>query len=296
MTQRRQAMTRVDGGTGHGGGTDVAKGGDALGRIGPLEVRLARSPDEIDAAQALRYRIFYEEMSAVADRRTLCSRRDSDRFDAICDHLVVLDHDTPNAQPDHSSAGIVGTYRLLCKDLTDERGLYTAGKFDLQPLFRRHPDLRFLEVGRSCILPPYRSRRTLELLWHGVWAYCRRHRIDVMLGCASLQGTDPDQHAMVLSFLHHNARGEGEWAVAPLPGQRVSMDRMPAGAVDQRAVMKALPPLLKGYLRLGAKIGDGAVVDAQFGTTVVLVVLPISLIAGRYIRHFGVEAERHAAG
>lgn len=276
---------------------------EPLGRMGSLEVRLARTAEEVDAAQALRYRVFYEEMSAVADQRTLARRRDSDGFDAVCDHLVVLDREAPRSDPDPSgSAGgqseIVATYRLLPKDAAESSdGLYTAGKFDLQPLFRCHQDMRFLEVGRSCVLEPYRRRRTVELLWHGIWAYCRRNRIDVMLGCASLQGTDPDQHAMALSFLHHNARGEGEWAATPVAGQGVRMDRLPAEQVDRRAAMSALPPLLKGYLRLGAKIGDGAVVDPQFGTTVVLVVLPIAGISARYMRHFGIDAEqRRAAG
>ncbi|WP_181701721.1 GNAT family N-acetyltransferase [Chthonobacter albigriseus] len=270
---------------------------ETLGRIGPLEVRLARSAGEVRQAQALRYRVFYEEMAAVADPATLVSRRDRDAFDRICDHLLVLDHDAPEpSRFGRPRPRIVGTYRLLRQDVAEAHGgFYTAGEFDIATLLARHRGARFLELGRSCVLKPYRNKRTVELLWHGIWSYVLQHGMDVMIGCASLEGTDPDRLALPLSFLHHHARAPEPWRVGALPERRVEMDRLPRDAVDAKAALHALPPLIKGYLRVGASVGDGAVVDRQFGTTDVLIVLPVSAIAARYVNYYGTDASRHAA-
>ncbi len=264
-----------------------------LGRIGALEVRLAVSPREVKRAQKLRYKVFYEEMSAIPDIQTQMSRRDRDAFDAICDHLLVIDHDTITKT---GEAAIVGTYRLLRQDVAQRySGFYSANEFDVAPLIERHGGLRFLELGRSCVLRPYRTKRTVELLWHGIWSYVRSHRIDVMIGCASLEGTDPEELALPLAFLHHHARAPAAWQVGALPGRRVAMDRLPVEAIDAKAALHRLPPLVKGYLRIGCYVGDGAVVDRQFGTTDVMIVLPVTSINERYVNHYGVDATRFAA-
>ena len=264
-----------------------------LGRLGALEVRLARNAAEIRRAQKLRYRVFYREMSAVPDATSFLSRRDVDPFDAVCDHLLVVDHGAPRLR---KTPPVVGTYRLLRQEVADRQsGFYSAGEFDVDALVSRHSGLRFLELGRSCVLAPYRNKRTLELLWHGIWTYVLAHRIDVMIGCASLEGTDPDRLALPLSFLHHYARAPEAWRAAALPGRYVDLNRMPKSAVNPKAALQSLPPLIKGYLRIGAFVGDGAVVDRQFGTTDVLIVLPVAGINSRYVEHFGPGAERHAA-
>jgi putative hemolysin len=264
-----------------------------LGRIGALEVRLARSAKEIRRAQKLRYKVFYREMSAVPDTASFLSRRDVDPFDAVCDHLLVVDHAAPRLR---KSPPVVGTYRLLRQEVADRQsGFYTAGEFDIDALIAHHSECRFLELGRSCVLSPYRNKRTVELLWHGIWSYVLTHRIDVMIGCASLEGTDPDRLALPLSFLHHYARAPEAWRASALPRRYVELNRMPKSAVDAKAALQSLPPLVKGYLRLGAFVGDGAVVDRQFGTTDVLIILPVAGISSRYVGHFGPGAERHAA-
>jgi putative hemolysin len=266
----------------------------SLGRIGSLEVRLARTVGEVKEAQALRYRVFYEEMSAVPDSRALLTRRDADEFDAICDHLLVIDHAALKVGAfGRRRPPIVGTYRLLRQEVAEQHGgFYTAREFDVDTLIARHPGQRFLELGRSCVLPAYRGKRTVELLWQGVWAYVLMHGIDVMIGCASLEGTDPHRLAGALSFLHHNARAVDEWHVAALPSRHVAMDRVGRNGVDMRRALNALPPLIKGYLRLGAMIGDGAVVDYQFGTTDVCMILPVARISQRYIDFYGADAGR----
>jgi L-ornithine Nalpha-acyltransferase len=266
---------------------------DILGRLGTLEVRLARTAADVRRAQHLRYKVFYREMSAVPDATALLARRDIDPYDAMCDHLLVVDHAAPNKA---GKPSVVGTYRLLRQDRAERHaGFYSAGEFNIGALVARHRELKFLELGRSCVLPPYRNKRTVELLWHGIWSYVLQHQLDVMIGCASLEGTDPDRLALPLSFLHHFARAPEDWRTSALPRRYVEMNRMRKAAIDRKAALHALPPLIKGYLRLGASIGDGAVIDRQFGTTDVLIVLPVSAISARYIGHFGSTAERHAA-
>ena len=264
-----------------------------LGRLGALEVRLARTSAEIRRAQKLRYDVFYKEMSAVADTTAYFARRDIDLFDAVCDHLLVVDHAAPKVR---NAAAIVGTYRLLRQDVAERTGgFYSAGEFDVGSLVARHRVLKFLELGRSCVQPPYRNKRTVELLWHGIWTYVLEHRVDVMIGCASLDGTDPDRLALPLSFLHHYARAPEPWRTMALPRRYLELNRMPKAAVAPKTALQLLPPLIKGYLRLGAFVGDGAVIDRQFGTTDVLIILPVSEIRSRYVAHFGPGAERHAA-
>jgi putative hemolysin len=262
------------------------------GKVGSLEVRLARKRREIRLAQRLRYQVFYEEMSAIPTLRAELRRRDEDPYDAVCDHLLVVD-ETMNGASDVwgglKRQKVVGTYRVLRQDVAERTlGFYTQSEYDIAPLVAaRSPHYRFMELGRSCVLAPYRNKRTVELLWHGLWTYVREHKVDVMIGCASLHGTDPDQHAMALSFLHHNALAPPEWRCRAHDHLHVSMDRMAADKVDAKAALKALPPLVKGYLRLGAYVGDGAVIDRQFGTTDVLIILPVEKIDPRYFGHFG---------
>jgi L-ornithine Nalpha-acyltransferase len=265
----------------------------SLGRIGTLEVRLAQTAAEVRQAQKLRYRVFYKEGSAIPNPARLFARRDIDGYDAICDHLLVVDHAARDRTALNRPA-VVGTYRLLRQPLAEEYGgFYTAGEFDISALVARHSRLQFLELGRSCVLSPYRTKRTVELLWHGIHAYILQNHCDVMFGCASLDGTNPKQLALPLSFLHHYAAAPEPWRARALPERYVEMNRMSKEAIDPKAALRALPPLIKGYLRLGAYIGDGAVIDYKFGTTDVLIVLPVSAIKQRYFEHF--DLSRRAA-
>ena len=268
------------------------------GSIGSLEVRLAQSRAEVHAAQKLRYRVFFEEMSATPSMSAYVRRRDEDPYDRLCDHLLVIDRRAgacrrqrtwrrlPEIEP------IVGTYRILRQDVAERHdGFYSQGEYNVAPLLAAKSDLEFMELGRSCVLPSYRTKRTVELLWHGLWTYIRENGVDVMLGCASFEGTDPDQHALALSYLHQQALAPPEWRVRAQEARWIAMDRMPAAQIDSKAALKAIPPLIKGYLRLGAFVGDGAVIDQQFGTTDVLIILPVERIDPRYFARFGAPDE-----
>ena len=261
----------------------MQKEGDILGRIGNLETRLARTAREIDAAQAVRYRVFVDEMKAQLPQEAMRRQRDVDAYDAVCDHLLVLDRSIEGDSEDQ----IVGTYRLLRQDVAIANGgFYSASEFQIEGLIAKHPDKRFMELGRSCVLPEYRTKRTVELLWQGNWAYALKHGVSAMFGCASFPGVYLESHALALSFLYHNVLAKGEWAAGALPHLARNMDLMPIEAVNPKRALMALPPLIKGYLRLGGFVGDGAVIDAQFNTTDVAVVVKTDMVTESYYRHY----------
>ncbi len=262
---------------------------EPLGKLGSLSVRIAANEAEIAAAQALRHAIFKAEAD-LSPGEALPSQieRDEDHFDRYCDHLIVEDR-----SPDGVSQ-IVATYRLLGQERAEEAGgFYSQAEFDIAGLMRRHRGKRFLEFGRSCVLPEYRSKRTIELLWHGSWAYVRRNGFDVMFGCASFSGTDAVLHDEALAFLRQNAAPVEGWEVAGI-GELAAMPATAKGCEpDMKRALRALPPLIKGYLRLGAMFTTDAVIDRDFGTLDVLVLLPLERLNPRYVNYYGADAERH---
>jgi len=269
----------------HLNGLDVS-----LARHGALEVRLATTKKDIRKAQKLRFKVFFEEGSAIPDRHSALVRRDLCAFDRICDHLLVIDHSAKSKRLGLPKAKVVGCYRLLRQEVADRHsGFYSAQEFNIAPLLARHHDKNFLELGRSCVLAEYRSKRTIELLWQGIAAYLKHHKIDVMIGCASFPGTNLLKIAQPLSFLAAKATARGEWQAGALPQRHVAMDILRPEAIDMKKAMHALPPLIKAYLRIGAQFGEGAVIDRMFGTTDVLVVLPVDRIDPRYMSHFGLN-------
>jgi putative hemolysin len=262
---------------------------ESLGRMGALEVRLATRKKDIRKAQRLRFKVFYMDGGAKADPRSALTRRDICPFDRVCDHLMVIDHAALN-RFGRGKPKVVGVYRLLRQNLLRaDGGFYTAGEFAIESLLFRHPDKRFLEMGRSCVHPDWRSKRVLELLWRGIWTYVRHHRIDVLIGCASLPGTDPVAHARVLGYLAREANADGEWAASARADRRAP-DIADTGPLEDLPARNLLPPLVRGYLRVGAIFGDGAVVDRQFGTTDVLAIMPVRDIDPRYKSYFTAAA------
>lgn len=254
-----------------------------------VTVRLARDAAEIDAAQHLRYRVFYEEYKATPSAEMQKTRRDFDAYDDITDHLIVIDENIADPQQ-----RIVGTYRLLRREAADKFGkFYTSDEFDIVSLLNSGATL--LELGRSCVLAEYRTRPVLQLLWQGITDYMLDHQIGLMFGCASFPGTDVNAIAEQLSYLHHFHLAPTGLRPRALDNRFVDMNLIPAEKLDPKRVFASLPPLIKGYLRLGAMIGDGAVIDHAFNTTDVLVVLPIASISSRYVNYYGADAGRFAS-
>jgi putative hemolysin len=247
---------------------------------GPLQVRLAQSAADVDAALALRYRIFYERMGARPLPGMEQRRRDYDGFDEICDHLLVLDH-SRGPGPE----AVVGTYRLIRRAAADRFGtFYSAAEYDIAPLIAYPGEI--LELGRSCVDAGYRARPVMQLLWSGIATYVSRYDIALMFGCASLPGTDPDALAVPLSYLYYHHLAPPALRARALPERFVEMRRVSPAGLDPMRTLAALPPLIKGYLRLGGFVGDGAVIDEQFNTTDVCIVVKTDLVAEKYSRHY----------
>lgn len=254
----------------------------ATARVGNLEARLATRPAELAAAQALRYRVFYEELGAIPDPETRKNRLDIDAFDEHADHLIVVDLSKPTG----SMPCIVGCYRMLRESAARQAGgFYTAAEFDLGAVDRARGEI--LELGRSCVEVGYRTGAVMQLLWRAIAEYSALHRIGLMIGCASLPGTDVASVADQIRYLHENHLAPLELRPCAHSHRRVAHEPFAAADYDPRAAFRALPALLKGYLRLGGMIGEGAVLDEQFNTIDVCIVLPTDRIEARYLRHYG---------
>jgi L-ornithine Nalpha-acyltransferase len=257
----------------------------AAGRVvdivsGPLQVRLAENPADIDAAQALRYRIFYDKLGARPLPGMEQRRRDSDSFDQICDHLLVFDHSRGTG-----GDAVVGTYRLIRRAAAARIGtFYSAAEYDISPLISYPGEI--LELGRSCVDAGYRARPVMQLLWSGIATYVSHYDIAVMFGCASLPGTKPDALAVPLTYLYYHHLAPPALRARALPERYVDMRRLDSRAIDPSRTLAALPPLIKGYLRLGGFVGDGAVIDEQFNTTDICIVVKTNLVTEKYSRHY----------
>jgi len=248
-------------------------------RAGTLEVRLAGNEAEIAAAQRLRFQIFHDEMGAGMPEAAVETGRDLDDYDPYCDHLLVIDHE------DAARPQVVGTYRLLRQQTAAAHfGFYSAGEFDLGPLLAGASTGRqLLELGRSCVHAAHRNALTINLLWRGIASYLGTHNIGHMFGCGSLHGTDTAEHAAALAYLHHHHLAPPELrARAHVGSHRVETNMMAPGSYDVKAAARSLAPLIKGYLRVGAMIGDGAYVDREFNTIDVFVIMPVDRITERY--------------
>lgn len=247
---------------------------------GDHEIRLAESDDEVRAAQELRYRVFYEERGAQPSPEMAETGRDFDGFDGYCEHLLVIDR-SKGLGP----AGVVGTYRLMRREHATAAGrFYTSDEYDISPVLSFQGNV--LELGRSCIDAGHRNKATMQLLWRGIAAYVFHHDIGLMFGCASLLGTDPAKMALPLSYLYHNHLAPEALRPKALPDRYVSMDLLAPPDIHPARGLASVPPLVKGYLRLGGWVGDGAVVDHQFNTTDVCVLVKTDQVAEKYYKHY----------
>ncbi len=212
--------------------------------------------------------------------RPRLTQRDRDVYDTIADHLLVIDHALGEG-PEN----VVGTYRLIQREGANRIGhFYSADEYDISCI-EAFPG-RILELGRSCVDIGYRNRAVMQLLWSGIASYVFLHQIDLLFGCASLPGTDPDRLALELSYLHYHHLAPLQIRPRALPHRYVDMARLARPEIVSSAALYRLPPLIKGYLRLGGFVGDGAVIDSQFNTTDVAVVVKTDLVTEKYYRHY----------
>ncbi|MSO64335.1 MAG: GNAT family N-acetyltransferase [Alphaproteobacteria bacterium] len=205
-------------------------------------------------------------------------RLDFDQFDAICDHMLVIDHSCA------ADDAVIGTYRLLRGDVAAQSGIgfYSAGEYDISRMVARLGDHKACETGRSCVHREHRNNATIQFLWRGLARYFLDHEITRIFGCASFPGTHVESFALPLSYLYHHHLGAEDTRVRALDSLYQRMDWIAKDQIDARAAIKAVPPLIRAYLRLGGRCGDGAVIDRQFRTTDVFMVLFMEDVPERY--------------
>ncbi len=256
--------------------------------ISKISVRVATSDAEIKAAQRLRYEVFFEEFNAKPTPEMAALRLDIDEYDSFADHVIVVDNSGPEEK-------IIGTYRLLKRDKAEEHGqFYSSSEYNLSPLLNSGASL--LELGRSCVLLEYRTRPVLQLLWQGIADYISDHNIGILFGCASLPGTDVKAHEVALSYLHHYHLAPESLRPRTLEKHYINMNILPKDAINAREAFNNLPPLLKGYLRAGASVGDGAFIDQQFGTIDVFILVQTHMLSKKYRQHYERKIQRALPG
>jgi putative hemolysin len=249
--------------------------------LGNLEVRLAENNVEIDAAQALRYKVFFEEMKAKPTVNQKKTKRDYDAYDFYFDHILVIDH----AKSGTISDKVIGTYRLNRGDYKGKKNFYyTSSEYDLSNLISYKGKL--LELGRSCVDKNYRNGKTMQLLWTFIAQYVNKYDIKIMFGCASFPGVNAEVHKTALSYLYHRYLAPSKIRPKALKDRFIDMQDTVNQEKNFKLFLNSIPPLIKGYIRLGAFVGDGAVIDYDFNTTDVCIVLPTKKIATRYMDHY----------
>lgn len=233
-----------------------------------LAVTIGRDLAARDVAQRLRYRVFAGELGARVHGPA--PQREGDRFDELCDHLLVWDRDTGEA---------AACARLLDGDIARaSAGFYSASEFELGPLARLPG--RTLELGRTCVHPAYRNGSGLAALWSGLGRHILAHRYDHLIGCASVDMSNGghDAHLIMQRLRERHMTGPDERAVPRLA--------LPAPSAPSAVAAPRLPPLLRGYLALGARIGGEPCFDPDFNVADVLVVLATATLSRRHVRHF----------
>ncbi len=228
-----------------------------------FSVRIARTADDLRAAQALRYDVFVRELGGGGAMVDHAAGLERDRFDPFFDHLIAQDD---------STGQVVGAYRLLRDDQAARAGqFYSEDEYDLSVL--KASGRRLLELGRSCLHPDYRGGTVMVHLWSALADYVAEHGIEILFGVASFHGTDTEALAQPLSMLHHNHLAPPELRVRAQPAHFQRMDLLPPQALDRRRAMLQVPSLIKAYLKLGGTVGEGAFIDHDFNTVDVCLVM-----------------------
>ncbi len=249
-----------------------------------LSVRLANSDEEVRGAQRLRYKVFVEEMGANAADADHSARLEKDRFDAVFDHLVLID-----ACIDDPLDRIVGAYRLLPSQTAKENfGFYGASEYDLTLI--ENLDRNAVELGRSCVAEDYRRGAAMHLLWNGLAEYVLTRKIEVMFGVASFHGTDPDAIAPALSYLYQKNLAPPDLRVRALGEHATAMNRLSPDQYDNPTAMKQIPSLIKAYLRLGGFVGEDAYIDHDFNTVDVCLLMDTTRMVSRYLDYYTKQA------
>jgi len=248
--------------------------------VGDISLKIAENEEEIEQAQRLRYQVFYEELGAKPTGVMGADGREIEAYDPFCDHLLVIDKSAPKGSQ------IVGTYRILMQQTAAAHGigLYTETEFDLSKL--KATGGKIMEVSRSCVLTPYRSKMAINLLWRGIAAYVFANNVDYLVGTPSLTGVNPEEYKEALAYLNAFHLCDENIRPRVLDPYYHALPQVDKDSIDAKKAFMDLPPLLKGYLRVGAMIGDGAFIDHQFNCVDVAIVVSMTNVNDRYYNRY----------
>ena len=245
-------------------------------------IKLVDTKSELKKAQALRYSVFYKEKKAKSNFPKKMMKLDYDKIDKFADHLIVIDKKRKSIKNK-----IVGTYRLIRGDVAlSFGGFYTSSEFDLTNILNSYKHKQILELGRSCVHKDYRNGTTMKLLWKAIAEYIKLYDIKVLLGCASFPGTDVQEFSKELSYLRSNFSLPEEISVKSLLDNNYPVYiKNNINESDIRTFAK-LPPLIKGYLRVGGRVSDSFFVDYDFNTIDLCVIVQTVNIDEKYKNKF----------
>lgn len=241
-----------------------------------LEVKIASNESEIEQALSLRYNVFNLEMKGGLPQSSATSK-DKDEYDALCEHLIVIDTKNLNQ--------VVGTYRILKREIAvNNGGFYSEQEFSLIKIYEMEEEVA--EVGRSCVHQNYRGGTVISLLWTGLADYMKQNSIRYLIGCGSVHSTDPLLASQTYAWIKSkNALCDESIRIKPLDSHTLS-GFCPTIEIENKSANIKIPPLIKGYLRLGAKIGGEPAVDRIFGTTDFFVFFDYNEISKKYGQHY----------
>ena len=248
-----------------------------------LEVRLAKDGKEIVEVQKLRYEVFVDEFGANVSHKNKNKCIESDKFDDHCDHLILIDKSTRTLM---GNPTIVGTLRLI--NSTNAKrfyGFYSATEFNLNKILELKQNL--LEIGRACVHKNYRGHIALHLLWLGLGKYVLKKDIAIIFGVASFNGTDATLFSSALSLLHHKYSASKELKFKARAPNLVDMNMISIDELDYRKALLQMPSLIKAYLRMGARVGQGAFVDTNFNTVDIGIIIKVELMDSKYKELYG---------
>ena len=251
-------------------------------KLGDFVIKLANKKSELKKAQALRYSVFYKEKKAKPTFSKKMMRLDYDKTDKFADHLIVIDKKRKGIKNK-----IVGTYRLIRGDVAlSFGGFYTSSEFDLTNILNSYQHKQILELGRSCVHKDYRNGTIMNLLWKAIAEYIKLYDIKVLLGCASFPGTNIHEYSKELSYLRSNFSLPEKISVKSLLNNNYPFYN--EGNINESGLRSfaKLPPLIKGYLRVGGRVSDSFFVDYDFNTIDLCVVVQTNKIDGKYKKKF----------
>jgi len=232
-----------------------------------FEIRLVKTEAELNEVLKLRYQDLLLYYNANNTNETGLF---TDRYDAYCDHLIVVDR---------MANVIAGTYRLVRKEHIARFGKFISeNEYDIQAI----KDRNIMELGRAVVRKDYRNGTVIMLLWKGIFAYASANKIEYLFGTASFSGVNLEDYRHGFSYLYCHYLGKKD-IPAIGPNQR-RLDLLPESEVDPELAKKQLPPLVKGYVRIGARFGKDIFIDGPFNSLDVFVLLDVNNLDSKYVK------------